>query len=228
LEHLSNIELYYASPSSFKENLIKIESDEKKHILKVMRHSNEDEIFITDGKGKIFKSVIVSTEPDLILNIEEEFLYEKKFPNYFFCIPRLKSNERFEFTLEKCTELGVTNFIIFDSDRSVAKGEKIERWEKILLAAMKQSLQSYLPVIKYFSLKEISSFEGNKILFDQNAEEDFGKNILNNEKDQYLIFGPEGGLTDREKKLFEPASFVRLAANRLRTETAVIKAASML
>ena len=67
--------------------------------------------------------------------------------NIFFCIPKLKYSDRFEFALEKCTELGITNFIIFDSERSIHKSDKKERWEKIVLSAMKQSLRSYLPNI---------------------------------------------------------------------------------
>lgn len=195
-----------------------------------MRHVPGDILYVTNGEGKIFKSVIQAFEKDSVqLSAVEEYSFENKFRHINFCIPKLKSNERFEFALEKCVELGVTNFIIYESSRTISKGEKAERWNKILLSAMKQSLHSYLPIIKgVTTLKKISSFEGEKILFEQHTTNLFKGIEFQKGKDYYLIFGPEGGLTTDEITLFGSANVFNLAENRLRSETAIIKAACLL
>ena len=161
--------------------------------------------------------------------ILDEYQYENKNKNIIFCIPRLKSQDRFETALEKCTELGITSFIIFDSDRTMPRGNKITRWEKILVSAMKQSLRCFLPELKVVgSLDELAVSEGKKIFFVQEAEDHFNNDVVKGNEKTYFVFGPEGDFTDDEKKLFSMADFYNLGENRLRSETAVIKCASIL
>ena len=140
-EHLSNIELFYSKPENFREDEVILEGDECRHAVKVMRHHMGDEIFITNGEGKISNGNINEILKDtLSVTIKKEFIYENKFSGVTFCLPKLKNPERFEFALEKCAELGITNFIVFESERTVSKAYKLDRWHKILLSAMKQSL----------------------------------------------------------------------------------------
>lgn len=94
---------------------------------------------------------------------------------------------------------------------------------------MKQSLRTYLPSLQILdSLKSIAKQKGEKILFDQTAEKNFTGFTCSDDQKHFFIFGPEGGLSSDESKLFNPDNFYRLAENRLRTETAVIKCAAML
>lgn len=227
MNYLSRVELYYSS-EEIKENNINISAEDFKHIIKVMRHSIGDEIYITNGTGEIFLSVIKGIKKDfLISSIKKLLKYENKSANIFFCIPKLKSNERLEFALEKCTELGITNFIIFDSERAIHKSDKKERWQKIVLSAMKQSLRSYLPNIEIVnSLNEILNLDGRKILLEQNSEKKISGVKINPEEKCFFIFGPEGGLSKEEMNLFDEK--YKLADNRLRTETAIIKCASII
>ncbi len=230
MNYLSGVELYYSSSEKIKENNITITNDDHKHIVKVMRHSVGDEIYITDGKGKIFLTIIKEIKKDsLIAFIKKVLQYENDFSNIYFCIPKLKSSDRFEFALEKCTELGITNFIIFDSERAIHKSEKIIRWQKIVLAAMKQSLRSYLPNITVInSLNDIFKLDGNKIILEQNSEKKISELKLKKEEKYYFIFGPEGGFTNDELIMFNEGQKYQLADNRLRTETAIIKCASII
>ena len=227
-KYLSNIELYYSAQIT-NNNLIIVEDDDFKHIVKVMRHALGDEIYITDGLGKIYRSKILEIKKNsLTAAIEETINHDNKFSNIIFCIPKLKSNDRFEFALEKCVELGITNFIIFDSERTIAKGNKIERWNKILISAMKQSLRSYLPNISLRnSVEEIKNLQGEKIIFEQNSAETFLRFKNDLSKKYYFVFGPEGGLSENELNLFEENEKYNLSSNRLRSETAVIKCASI-
>jgi 16S rRNA (uracil1498-N3)-methyltransferase len=229
MQKLKDIELYYSPIPLNGDNLILAEKDELNHILRVMRHKEGDEIYITDGRGRIYKTTILSlTGEKLTAQLLEGYEYEDKNKNLIFCIPRLRSAERFETALEKCTELGMTNFIILDSERTIPKGNKKNRWEKILTSAMKQSLRSFLPQLKMSKLSELAAAEGNKILFVQDADRDFDKSVIRKNEKTYFIFGPEGDFTDDEKKLFQNADFYNLGENRLRSETAIIKCASIL
>jgi len=230
LAYLSNIELYYSPPESFTEDVIKVTGDEFSHLTRVMRHKIDEIIFLTDGCGKIYTCKIINLEKTFLsAEIQSFESYQNKFNNIYFCIPKLKSPERFEFALEKCVELGITNFIIFESLRTVAKSNKIERWEKLLLSAMKQSLRSYLP--KIYSLttfKNILALDGAIILFEQNAEKKLSEMNFSDDKHYYFIFGPEGGLDKKEIELAGTENLFQLTENRLRSETAIVFAASQI
>lgn len=227
LQYLSNIELYYSHKDENSGRVIILEEEEFKHCTKVMRHSVKDDIYITDGNGKIFLSTINEIKKDsLTASVKKTLQYKNEYSNIFFCISKLKSNDRFEFALEKSTELGITNFVIFDSERAIHKSGKKERWVKIVLSAMKQSLRSYLPVIIVInSLKDILKFDGRKLLLDQNSEKKITELNVNREEKYYFLFGPEGGFTNEEMNLFDEK--YSLTGNRLRTETAVVKCASI-
>lgn len=231
-EYLSNIELYYST--DIVDGYIQMSEEESKHISKVMRHSVGEELYVTDGKGSIYKtSIIEACSSTVTLRITERIQYINQFENITFCLPRLKSNDRFEFALEKCIELGITNFIVFNSDRSIARGEKLGRWNKIAQAAMKQSLRSFLPKIQFIkSLDQLNESDGKKYIFDQNAEVKLSDNLANLSdsinKQKYFIFGPEGGLSDNEISSINNSELITLAPNRLRSETAIVTAASIL
>jgi len=231
-EYLSNIELYYST--DVVDNYIQMSEEESKHASKVMRHTAGEELFVTDGKGTIYKtSIVEACSSTVTLRITERIRYTNQFENVTFCLPRLKSNDRFEFALEKCIELGITNFIVFNSDRTIAKGEKLDRWNKIAQAAMKQSLRSYLPKIQFIkSLDKLNDFEGKKYIFDQNAETNLSDHLSNhsdpNSKQKYFLFGPEGGLSDKEISSINNSVLIALAPNRLRSETAIVTAASFI
>jgi len=232
-DFLSDVELYYTSHSII-DDVILIDGEEAHHITQVMRHIKGDTIYITDGDGSIYKSIISEVgKRNILAKVIETIQYEYKFSNITFCVPRIRNTDRFEFALEKCIELGITKFIVFDSTRTVAKGDKIERWQKIILSAMKQSLRAWLPKISYVkSISEIYELDGTKILFDQNAQLTFQQFLATNHQplttNHLFIFGPEGGFTEEEKSAMSAESKVKLTDNRLRSETAIITAASIL
>jgi len=96
-----------------------------------------------------------------------------------------------------------------------------------VLAAMKQSLRAFFPKIDSASFNEIIHFDGAKILFDQNAQQEFDGN-LNSNNQTYYLFGPEGGFDQTELESVSQENRFSLTENRLRSETAIIKCASLL
>jgi 16S rRNA (uracil1498-N3)-methyltransferase len=228
-ESLSNAELYYAPPTAFSGATVEISGEEFHHIVKVMRHEAGQTLLVTDGAGSVFTCGIKDIgKNSLTAEIRERKKFSNNWSKKVFCIPRLKSPERFEFALEKAVELGVTKFIIFESRRTIAKGAKTERWNKITLAAMKQSLRCYLPEIEYMkSLSQILKLPGIKLAFEQNSGKRLNEMTFEQDVEYYFIFGPEGGLDENELALFNGEDLYELGANRLRTETAVLKAASI-
>ncbi|MCP5064644.1 MAG: 16S rRNA (uracil(1498)-N(3))-methyltransferase [Ignavibacteriae bacterium] len=233
----SNTEFYYTPPELISDKAIIIADVEAKHISRVMRHKVDDIILITNGEGKIYQSVIKNiTKSEVIAESQKVFKQDNKLRNVTFCIPILKSSDRFEFALEKCVELGITNFLVFSAKKSYKRGVKLERWDKILLSAMKQSLQSHKPKIDVtHSLSQTLAQESNKIYFEQNSElliENYF-NEKNNSKllvDEriFFVFGPEGGLTDEELNSDKKNIQLKLTSNRLRSETAIMHTASLL
>jgi len=228
LAHLSNIELYYTTSEFIESDRLILTGDEFHHSVNVMRNSVDDKIFVTDGKGSIYTSKITSVSVDhLSANIIERRVFENKAGNIWFCIPVLKNPDRIKFAFEKCVELGITNFILFSSKYTLTKKVKPEKFQKTMLAAMKQSLRAFLPQIVSASFNDIIKLDGHKILFDQNEKLEFeGKVELN--KSIYFLFGPEGGFDENEIESVDRENHFNLSANRLRSETAIIKCASLL
>lgn len=228
-QQLSNIELYYTPPQKIFNKIIIVDGEEYSHITKVMRHSFQDELFITDGEGNIYSGSINKINKNNIeLEIKNILSYENRFKNIYFCIAKLKNSDRLEFAIEKCTELGLTNFIIFDSERTISRANKIDRWNKILLSAMKQSLRSFLPKLEVHNLNDIVNLPGIKIGFEQSSLNEAGSLKLDPDEIYYFIFGPEGGLSEQELNLFKEENVFKISDNRLRTETAVISIASLI
>ncbi|MCH7826680.1 MAG: 16S rRNA (uracil(1498)-N(3))-methyltransferase [Bacteroidetes bacterium] len=228
--YLSNIELYFTEPKNVGNTDIFMDNSDAKHIQKVMRHKIGDKIFITDGKGKIYEGEIEEIKNGSLKITKFEIReYPEKYKNITLCIPNLRKTNRLEFAIEKATELGITNFIIFNSKRTFPKKVKIDRLNKIALSAMKQSLNSYLPKITFHnSLSFLKETNFEIVLFDQANKSMFNSSSLNTNKNYFLLFGPEGGFEDCEIPENIIISNFNLAPIRLRTETAVICAISKL
>ncbi|MCK9279618.1 MAG: 16S rRNA (uracil(1498)-N(3))-methyltransferase [Melioribacteraceae bacterium] len=229
-EYLSDIELFYST--EIEKNIITLSGDEFRHAIRVMRHKISDTLYITDGKGDIFESSIIEIGKSFLKSkISESKMVESPFKNITVSIPRLKNQDRFEFAIEKSIELGITNFIIFESERTIAKGSKIERWEKIGLAAMKQNLGAHLPRFQYCNkFSDLINKDCECIVFDLHGTKKWSTFLQNDfqlDKRYLLVFGPEGGLSEDELNYIKDANYY-INRNRLRSETAVISAISLM
>jgi len=201
---------------------------ESKHIIKVLRKQIGDTINLTDGTGHKYKAKIISSDLEKckikILNKEKK----EKSHNYFLhvAISPLKNLNRFEWFLEKSTEIGIDEITPLICEKTEKKSIKIDRCKKIIISAMKQSLSYHLPKINDpidFDKLVTQNFNENKYIahckeFDKiNLYKIKCKKLL-------ILIGPEGDFTQKEINLALKNNFqsISLSNNRLRTETAGI------
>ncbi len=228
---LSDIELFYTERAT-REKFV-LTDEEAKHASKVLRKKVGDTIYATNGKGNIFKGKIVSEDKkNVTAEIIEKTERKPEFPNIVFYIPLLKNKDRMRFAFEKLVELGFTQIVFYKSKRAIPKNFNSEKWEKISIAAIKQSLRANLPEISF--LPKLVNFNKSKnlktVLLDQNgkiATEDLIRKIVPDENYAFFI-GPEGSFTEKEKEIINPDFTVKLSDFRLRSETAVISVASVI
>ncbi|WP_422351211.1 16S rRNA (uracil(1498)-N(3))-methyltransferase [Flagellimonas sp.] len=225
------MQLFY-NPSldnSFKQ--FSFNSEESKHIAKVLRKKEGDILYITNGMGYLFEAEILIADPR---KCKAQIVSEKKsIPKRYhlhLVVAPTKMNDRYEWFLEKATEIGVDEITPIICERSERKVIKQERMERVLQSAMKQSLQTFLPKLnpatsyKQFMEQQV---EGLKFIAHcENGEKMELKRRAAADKDVTILIGPEGDFSTSEIQLAKEKGFVpvSLGNNRLRTETAAIVA----
>jgi len=218
--------LFYAPFLETTDKLYTFDKDESRHIARVLRKRIGDKLFLTDGNGHLFQSEILDDNPKKThVNILKVETYAPSKINIHIAMAPTKSNERFEWFLEKATEIGITEITPILTAHSERKKINWARYDKILVAAMKQSLQMYKPtlhpLIKWHDFVGKSFEKHQKLIAYCKAEKHIKKTVLP-EMNVLLIIGPEGGFSDEEIAQAQAQQFfpVGLSKSRLRTETA--------
>lgn len=211
---------------------IQLNAEESKHCVKVLRLKKGDLVQLMNGKGSLYKAVI--KDPDsrkcLLEIVKEEKFQNARNYHLTIAIAPTKNNERFEWFLEKSTEIGIDRIVPVICQHSERKDIKTERLEKILISAMKQSGQTYLPELASLtSFKELvdATFDGIKLIAHcESGEKSLLKNSVSPGRDILILIGPEGDFDPSEINLALEKGFlpVSLGNSRLRTETAGIVA----
>ncbi|MCR8668206.1 16S rRNA (uracil(1498)-N(3))-methyltransferase [Aestuariibaculum sp. M13] len=207
------------------------DKEESKHIVKVLRKSIGDTLHITNGNGWLFTAEItVADIKNCLVKITSKTLQPKRNCHLHLAVAPTKMNDRYEWFLEKATEIGIESVTPVFCDHSERKVIKADRFEKILQSATKQSLNCYMPKLnEAISFKEFISqnFEGD--LFIAHCEETDKKSLkqeLKSNTNVTILIGPEGDFSTKEIELAIANKFipVTLGETRLRTETAAIVA----
>lgn len=208
-----------------------LDQDESKHCIKVLRKQVGDEINIIDGKGTFYKVNITSANPkkcefEIIESTQEE---KPKFHRHLAIAPT-KNMDRMEWLIEKATEIGIDEISFFQSFHSERKIIKIDRLEKKVISAMKQSIKAKKPKINEIQplnqLFNSVNIKNKFIAYVDFENKTHMKNELNNAQDTLILIGPEGDFTPEEVGLAIEKGFkkVSLGNSRLRTETAALAA----
>ncbi len=210
----------------------KFDKTESRHIVRVLRKKEGDLLHITNGKGFLFDAeIIVANDNKCCVQITRCIAKEKTW-NYHLhiAVAPTKLNDRMEWFLEKATEIGIDEITPIICQHSERKIVKIARFEKIIRAAMKQSLKFQLPKINEAkTFKEFMAEEIEGLKFIAHCEEQEKKSlkqeILPN-TDTTVLIGPEGDFSSKEIELALQKQYipVTLGQSRLRTETAALVA----
>jgi len=202
---------------------------ESHHLFKVLRSKPGDELELTDGKGLRCRAVILELNKAHVKVEIRERLEEIKDRDYslHIGIAPTKSSERFEWFLEKATEIGVDEITPLTMKNSERQKIRPERLEKVMISAMKQSLKYYKP--KLNPLCRLNDFLSHKqtncqlfIAYCGDTDKSLFKEVYNAGEDALVLIGPEGDFTSGEvnqaiAENYHPVSFGK---TRLRTETA--------
>lgn len=217
------------------EQEIVLNGEESKHVVKVLRKNIDDILYFTDGIGNLYQAKITSadTKRCCMQIIAKE--QKTKQQDYFLhiAISPTKNMDRFEWFLEKATEIGIDEITPIICEHSERKKINTERCERILISAMKQSLKFHLPKLNEAIC--LTSFlkqniEGNKYI--AHCEDGEKIELRNEEKveNSTILIGPEGDFSPIEIKLALQCGYkaVSLGSSRLRTETAGIVAVNII
>ena len=217
------------------EGINRLDPDESRHVVKVLRKKKGDRIKITDGKGSFYEASI--TDPDshqCIFNINKKLAEPLKTFKIHIGISPTKNADRIEWFVEKAVELGVDEITLIECEHTERQHLKIERLEKMAISAMKQSLKASLPVINpavNFRNVILSSHTSEKyIAYVDNENPSHLKNLVKPGSSYLVLIGPEGDFSEEELILAEARGFkkVSLGTARLRTETAGLAACHIL
>lgn len=209
-----------------------LSEEESKHACRVLRLGVGDKIAIINGKGNLFSCKIIEDHPKhCAVSIIDVTTETPDFQHIHIAISPTKNIDRFEWFLEKATEIGVHEITPVVGDNSERKIIKIDRLEKILVSATKQSKRLYIPKLNpLISVKEFIS--QTPFSFIAHCEDDETKSGLAAEDitDSFtMLIGPEGDFSPLEIKLALEKGFksIMLGKNRLRTETAGVYAVTL-
>lgn len=211
---------------------ISFPEEESKHIVKVLRMKEGDRFCVTDGNGSLFDAELVDAHPkrataDLS---NQRSGYDIRDFKLSIAIAPTKLNERTEWFLEKATEIGIDEVKLFASYHSERRAANVERFRKIVVSAMKQSVKSKMPVVEEmvsFDKLVKQDFDGQKFIawIDDDVKEQLC-DLYKKGENAIILIGPEGDFSKEEVELAKENGFVpvSLGEARLRTETAAVVA----
>ncbi len=232
------MDYFFVDPKDVQGRVALLHGDEFKHLARVLRKREGEHIVLVDGEDHAYESVIRSIDASHaeceIIDVKEK-MNEPKI-DVTLAVSLLRNPARFDFLVEKVTELGVRTIIPLHSERTVPRSEKHTRFEKIALSAMKQSGRSYLPkILPLSSLASVLERAGEYSLrlmpHEKTEQSHFIGPVLQHHAQAVsalIVIGPEGGFSAEEMELAIQKGMVpiSLGPRRLRAETAAISAVS--
>ena len=229
------MEYFYVPPGSVTPPTLTIEGPEFTHMTHVMRMREGDAIRAVDGNGNSYDALITSITRDSAscsITARAQGLHE---PARALTLGAgmLKNPSRFDYLVEKATEIGVVQIVPLLTERTVPRHARTDRWQKLCVAAMKQSGRSVLPrVLEPLTFKEfISSCEPRAVKYIPHEQADIPLDTsrIPGDGPAVVCIGPEGGFSDEEAAGAQEAGFqpVSLGTRRLRTETAALVACTL-
>jgi 16S rRNA (uracil1498-N3)-methyltransferase len=209
-----------------------LSEEESKHCSRVLRLQKKNLVHLVDGKGGLFVAEILDDHPKrtVLQVLDAQLEYQKRNHHLHIAIAPTKNMDRLEWFLEKATEIGIDEITPIICERSERKEVKTERLEKVVIAAMKQSLKAYIPkinepiTIQKFVAKAEANFKYIAHCLPQDKREI--KDSFKEHQSYTILIGPEGDFSEIEINNALQSGFlpITLGNSRLRTETAALQA----
>jgi 16S rRNA (uracil1498-N3)-methyltransferase len=241
-----NLPFFYINEHDTAQTQIFLDENTSKHIVQVLRMRRGEKLNLTDGKGKLLTTEIVDAHKKHCNVLISATNYQQPATRHIaIAISLLKNTTRFEWFLEKATELGINEIIPMVCERTEKQKFREDRMRNILISAMLQSQQCWLPVLHKPISYEIIFRQEDIIHSSQKfiahciedpgqqnswAKRNLGDLINETLSSQVILIGPEGDFTSAEVQLAIQNHFdaVSLGETRLRAETAGVAAATLL
>lgn len=223
--------IFFAKEITVKDTLFTLDEDASRYCIQVLRKKRGDSVLLTDGGGHRFQATIA--DPDrrkCVVQINERQQLPANTTRLKVAISFTKNSSRIEWFLEKAMEIGIQEIIPLVCERTEKEKFKAARFENILVAAMLQSQQWYLPRLHLpMAFEQLVQAEKTAQKFIAHClpgQKQFLGNVLQKGRDAIVLIGPEGDFTPAEVATALQHHFVpvSLGAHRLRTETAGIVA----
>lgn len=228
---------YFYVPNATEHN--ELPTDEAIHAIRVLRLKIGDDIFLIDGKGNFYEAVVtLANSKHCLYEITQTLVQNKTWKGHIhLAIAPTKDISRIEWLVEKATEIGFDEISFLNCQFSERKNLRIDRIERIVISAMKQSRKAWKPIVNNmlsfedFMQKEVT---GQKFIchcYNEIEKTDFFSNINNSGlfEDITVLIGPEGDFSINEvhQALQQQYKSTTLGNSRLRTETAGLAAVLM-
>lgn len=231
---------YFLNEELNVESTYELSKEDSNHIVRIMRKQNNDKVYVVFKNEIKYICTIIDNNVDKVLVVPyEQVSGSNELPTKItVAIPPLK-NDKIEYLIQKLTELGVSNIVLFNSERNIAKikkdkvDSKLNRWSKIIKEASEQSKRNLIPDITYVDgLRDLVNFaekyDHKVVAYEKESvnEDNINlRNLLNSElnnKDVIAVFGSEGGLSENEINILTENKFsvIGLGKRILRAETA--------
>jgi 16S rRNA (uracil1498-N3)-methyltransferase len=227
---------FYITPADAQTNTIILDEDTSRHVVQVLRMQAGESLHLTDGAGNLLTAVISDAhKKHCSVSVEKREAVIRPGKDNAIGISILKNSNRFEWFLEKATELGIREIIPLLCDRTEKEKFRSDRMQQICISAMLQSKQCWLPDLHEptaFDAVVKNSVTGQRFIAHCAAGEKkpLAAAIHSNEDHRLLLIGPEGDFTEAEIQHALEAGLgaVSLGDTRLRTETAGVTGAVLL
>lgn len=239
---------YFVGDDQWIADTVMLKGEQAHHISRVMRMSAGDVIICINGQGEAAYCRIIQAEPDCITcQAEERLSSDSELPIHITVAQGDLKADKYEWVVQKSTEMGAGNITAFPADHSVVKWDtkksekKQARFQKIARESAEQSERLKIPAIeRKASLEEVLNedrpYDHKWILSERSARKDHHHAIddalrqLQRTDRILLVFGPEGGFSTREHEtaIDLGCTPVSLGARILRAETAPVAALALL
>ncbi len=231
------MQLFYSPDIEQGAKQVVLSKEESNHCCVVLRKKSGDKINIIDGRGTLYEGVIITADNKrtLVDIAHEHKNYQSLCYNLHMAVAPTKSIDRYEWFLEKATEIGTSAFTPIESYNSERRVVKCERSERVILSAVKQSVKAFIPqnspLTKFDAF--VKSDFGSAQKFIAHCNPSTNKKLLKElvcaGGDVVVMIGPEGDFSPQEVALAVEHGFseISLGDSRLRSETAALFAVSI-